>query len=269
MATVATGRGRYGEVGAATCDADDVEAGGEGGDRHGSGLLSGCGSCRAISSRISSSWCSAGGGHAAEVPAGRAAAGRGEPAGVGDDGALCAGAGGVAGDVHGAVAPATHRSKSIWLLFLGLAGLLVARGYFSASLLLPNVPQGDLSLVMSDVGLGAGTAIVLGMIWGAVDVAIYAARQAEAQARRVRLPRFRRRKAEESTLTRRERRGTEFNGGESRGGNGRGGAIIRRLALWRGGMGGFLGVRNAGGMRVGGVSRVREWHFRFLPLFAF
>jgi drug/metabolite transporter (DMT)-like permease len=85
-----------------------------------------------------------------------------------------------------------HRSKSLWLLFLGLAGLLVARGYFSASLLVPNVPQGDLSLVMSDVGLGAGTAIVLGMIWGAVDGTIYAARQARERARHVRLPRFRR-----------------------------------------------------------------------------
>ncbi len=85
-----------------------------------------------------------------------------------------------------------RRSKSLWLLFLGLAGLLVARGYFSASLLLPNVPQGELSLVMSFVGLGAGTAIVLGMIWGAVDGAIYAARQARERARHVRLPRFRR-----------------------------------------------------------------------------
>jgi hypothetical protein len=80
---------------------------------------------------------------------------------------------------------------------LGLAGLLVARGYFSASLLLPDVPQGNVSLVMSDVGLGAGTAIVLGMIWGVVDVAIFAARRAEARARRVRLPRFGRRKAAE------------------------------------------------------------------------
>ena len=86
-----------------------------------------------------------------------------------------------------------RRSKSIWLLFLGLAGLLVARGYFSASLLVPNFPQGSLSVVMSDVGLGAGTAIVLGMIWGVFDVAIYAARQARAQARRVRLPRLGRR----------------------------------------------------------------------------
>ncbi len=85
-----------------------------------------------------------------------------------------------------------RRSKSIWLLYLGLAGLLVARGYFSASLLLPNVPQGNLSLVMSDLGLGAGSAIVLGMIWGVVDVAIFAARQAGARARKVRLPHFRR-----------------------------------------------------------------------------
>jgi hypothetical protein len=101
------------------------------------------------------------------------------------------------------------RSKSIWLLFLGLAGLLVARGYFSASLLLPDVPQGNVSLVMSDVGLGAGTAIVLGMIWGVVDVAIFAARRAEARARRVRLPRFGRRGAEERTFN---TEGTEGDG---------------------------------------------------------
>lgn len=85
-----------------------------------------------------------------------------------------------------------RHSRALWLLYLGLAALLVARGYFSASLLEPELLQGTWPLVMADVGLFGGTAILLGMIAGAVHVLRSAARRAERRAQRVRLPRLRR-----------------------------------------------------------------------------
>jgi hypothetical protein len=85
-----------------------------------------------------------------------------------------------------------RRSKAIWLLYLGLAGFLVARGYYSASLLEPGIPQGTVAVVMGDLGLFSATAIVLGMIWGALDLIVYTARRSARRAERLRLPRFRR-----------------------------------------------------------------------------
>jgi hypothetical protein len=76
----------------------------------------------------------------------------------------------------------------LWLLYLGLVALLVARGYFTVSLLEPALGSGTLSLVMVDVGLFGATAIFLGMIAGVVDLLRLTAQRAE----RVRLPRLRR-----------------------------------------------------------------------------
>jgi hypothetical protein len=85
-----------------------------------------------------------------------------------------------------------RHSWALWLLYLGLAALLVARGYFTASLLEPELLQGTWPLVMADVGLFGATAIFLGMIAGAIHVLRSAARRAQRRAQQVRLPRLRR-----------------------------------------------------------------------------
>lgn len=77
-----------------------------------------------------------------------------------------------------------RRSAGLKLLYAGVAALLIARGYFSASVVLPELQRGPWPAIMADVGLLGATLIVLGLVVGVID----AVRFAFARAARVRLP---------------------------------------------------------------------------------
>jgi len=67
-----------------------------------------------------------------------------------------------------------HRGRrhtwGLRLLYLGVASGLVARGYLGASLVMPQLQQGPLPTIMANLGLFAGTSILLGLILSMVDV---------------------------------------------------------------------------------------------------
>jgi hypothetical protein len=65
-----------------------------------------------------------------------------------------------------------------------VAGLLVARGYFSASLVLPQLQQEPWPSLLADVGLLGATLVLLGLVAGMFD----AVRWVFRRLGRVRLP---------------------------------------------------------------------------------
>lgn len=78
-----------------------------------------------------------------------------------------------------------RRSAGLKLLYAGVAALLIARGYFSAGIVLPDLQRGLWPPIMGDVGLLGATLIVLGLVVGVIDAMRFAA----TRAARVRLPR--------------------------------------------------------------------------------
>jgi len=78
-----------------------------------------------------------------------------------------------------------HHSLGLRLLYAGVAALLVARGYFSASLVLPQLQQGPWPSLLADVGLLGATLVLLGLVVGMFD----AVRWVFRRLGRVRLPR--------------------------------------------------------------------------------
>src|SRR5262249_10208628 len=73
-----------------------------------------------------------------------------------------------------------HRGKrhtwGLRLLYLGLASGLVARGYFGASFVRPELQRGILPTLMTDVGLFAATVILIGLLLSMVDTVRFVGR---------------------------------------------------------------------------------------------
>lgn len=84
-----------------------------------------------------------------------------------------------------------RRSAGLKLLYAGVAALLIARGYFSAGVVLPKIQREPWPAILADVGLLGATLIVLGLVASAID----AVRFALVRAARVRPPRLRRKDA--------------------------------------------------------------------------
>src|SRR5262249_31919915 len=62
------------------------------------------------------------------------------------------------------------------LLYLGVASGLVARGYLGASLVMPQLQRGALPTVMANLGLFAGTVVLLGLILSMVEMGRFVGR---------------------------------------------------------------------------------------------
>jgi len=84
-----------------------------------------------------------------------------------------------------------HRGKrhtwGLRLLYLGVASGLVARGYFGASLVMPELQREPLPSVMANLGLFAGTVILLGLILSMVDAVRFLGRTVVGWVNRVRM----------------------------------------------------------------------------------
>jgi hypothetical protein len=84
-----------------------------------------------------------------------------------------------------------HRGKrhtwGLRLLYLGVASGLVARGYFGASLVMPKLQREPLPPIMANLGLFAGTVILLGLILSMLDAVRFLGRTVVGWVNRVRM----------------------------------------------------------------------------------